>query len=123
MRIAGPCPAKPFQTVPARLGLSPADPYQLWCTSLRITTETRPVRNRLAFTIVVPGCTLFVEVPPQLAQLKDCLHPFLFGFRRRFNGTNITLLARTHDVRDVICLLASDVNEVGRQRCLDDADK
>ena len=45
MRIAGPCPAEPFQLVPARLGLSLAGPYQLWCTSLRITTEMRPVRN------------------------------------------------------------------------------
>src|SRR5271170_1332551 len=45
VRIAGPCPAEPFQLVPARLGLSPAGPYQLWCTNLRITTETRPTRN------------------------------------------------------------------------------
>ena len=40
VRIAGPCPA-----VPAQLGLSPAGPYQLWCTSLRIATDTRPTRN------------------------------------------------------------------------------
>src|SRR5271154_3152416 len=45
VRIAGPCPAEPFQLVPAQLGLSPAGPYQLWCTSLRIATETRPTRN------------------------------------------------------------------------------
>jgi hypothetical protein len=42
VRITGPCPAEPFQLVPAQLGLSPAGSYQLWCTSLRITTETRP---------------------------------------------------------------------------------
>jgi hypothetical protein len=47
VRIAGPCPAEPVQLVPAQLGLSPAGPYQLWCTSLRITTDTRPVRNTL----------------------------------------------------------------------------
>src|SRR5271155_3689458 len=47
VRIAGPCPAVPFQLVPAQLGLSPAGPYQLWCTSLRITTETRPAHNTL----------------------------------------------------------------------------
>jgi hypothetical protein len=46
VRIAGPCPTEPFQLVPARPGLSPAGPYQLWCTSPRITTETRPVRNK-----------------------------------------------------------------------------
>ena len=33
------CPAEPFQLVPAQLGLSPAGSYQLWCTSLQITTE------------------------------------------------------------------------------------
>src|SRR2546423_12246794 len=47
VRIAGPCPAVPFQLVPAQLGLSPAGPYQLWCTTLRIATETRPTRNKL----------------------------------------------------------------------------
>jgi hypothetical protein len=47
VRITGPCPAEPFQLVPAQLGLSPAGSYQLWCTSLRITTETRPVRNNI----------------------------------------------------------------------------
>src|SRR5438477_9603244 len=46
VRIAGPCPAVPVQLVPAQLGLSPAGPYQLWCTSLRIATDTRPTRNR-----------------------------------------------------------------------------
>src|SRR5271163_4406088 len=46
VRIAGPCPAVPFQLVPVQLGLSPAGPCQLWCTNLRITTETRPTRNR-----------------------------------------------------------------------------
>src|ERR1700722_17607676 len=45
VRIAGPCPAEPFQLVPAHLGLSPARPYQLKCTSLRIATETRSARN------------------------------------------------------------------------------
>src|SRR2546423_13190997 len=45
VRIAGPCPAVPVQLVPAQLGLSPAGPYQLWCTSLRIATDTRPTRN------------------------------------------------------------------------------
>src|SRR5271155_2161265 len=30
-------------------GLSPAGPYQLWCSSLRIATNTRPTRN-------IPGC-------------------------------------------------------------------
>src|SRR5277367_6524081 len=45
VRIAGPCPAVPFQLVPVQLGLSPAGPCQLWCTNLRITTETRPTRN------------------------------------------------------------------------------
>ena len=39
------CPAVPVQLVPAQLGLSPAGPYQLWCTSLRIATDTRPTRN------------------------------------------------------------------------------
>src|SRR5436305_14137447 len=42
---ACPCPAVPVQLVPAQLGLSPAGPYQLECTSLRIATETRPTRN------------------------------------------------------------------------------
>src|SRR4051794_40972453 len=46
LRIAGPCPAVPAQLVPAQLGLSPAGPYQLWYTSLRIATDTRPTRNR-----------------------------------------------------------------------------
>src|SRR5256885_3897265 len=46
VRIAGPCPAVPVQLVPAQLGLSPAGPYQLWCTSLRIATDTRPTRNK-----------------------------------------------------------------------------
>src|SRR5947208_12550808 len=45
VRIAGPCPAVPVQLVPAQLSLSPAGPYQLWCTSLRIATDTRPTRN------------------------------------------------------------------------------
>src|SRR5437763_14817812 len=45
VRIAGPCPAVPVQLVPAQLGLSPAAPYQLWCTSLLIATDTRPTRN------------------------------------------------------------------------------
>src|ERR1700740_618901 len=45
VRIAGPCPAVPVQLAPAQLGLSPAGPYQLWCTSLRIVTEMRPTRN------------------------------------------------------------------------------
>src|SRR5271163_692861 len=40
-----PCPAVPVQLVPAQLDLSPAGPYQLWCTSLRIATDTRPTRN------------------------------------------------------------------------------
>src|SRR5271154_215518 len=53
VRIAGPCPAEPVQLVPAQLGLSPAGPYQVWCTSLRITTETRPARNRLCRTASV----------------------------------------------------------------------
>jgi hypothetical protein len=75
-------------------------------------------RRGLHFMIVVRRRTHFIEVPPQLAQLKDCLHPLLFGFRHRFNGTIIALLALTHDVRDVICLLARDVNEVEPQRCL-----
>ena len=52
VRIAGPCRAEPFQLVPAQLGLSPAGPYQLWCTSLRTTTETRLVRN----TLIRPPC-------------------------------------------------------------------
>src|SRR5271170_8519610 len=43
--IAGPCPAEPLQLVPAQLSLSPAGPYQMRCTSLRIATEMRPVRN------------------------------------------------------------------------------
>ena len=47
VRIAGPCPAVPVQLVPAQLGLSPAGPYQLECTSLRIATETRPTRNNV----------------------------------------------------------------------------
>jgi hypothetical protein len=46
MRIAGPYPAEPFQLLPTQLGLSPAGPYQLWCTTLRIATETRPTRNK-----------------------------------------------------------------------------
>src|SRR5271156_539369 len=54
VRIAGPCPAEPFQLVPAQLGLSPAGLYQLWCTSLRIATDTRPTRNR-AKVAPVPG--------------------------------------------------------------------
>src|SRR5271156_861369 len=45
VRIADPCPAVPAQLVPARLGLSPAGSYQLWCTNLRIATDTRPSRN------------------------------------------------------------------------------
>jgi hypothetical protein len=45
VRIASPCPAVPVQLVPAQLGLSLAGPYQLWCTSLRIATDTRPTRN------------------------------------------------------------------------------
>jgi hypothetical protein len=45
VRIAGPCSAEPFELVPTQLGLFPAGPYQLWCTNLRITTETRSVRN------------------------------------------------------------------------------
>jgi hypothetical protein len=36
VQIAGPCPAEPFQLVPAQLGLTPA--------GVR-ATETRPVRN------------------------------------------------------------------------------
>jgi hypothetical protein len=43
--MAGPCPAEPFQLVPAHLGLSPAGSYQLWYTNLRIATEARPTRN------------------------------------------------------------------------------
>jgi hypothetical protein len=43
--IAGPCQAEPLQLVPTLLGLSPAGPYQLRCTSLGIATETRPVPN------------------------------------------------------------------------------
>jgi hypothetical protein len=35
VQIAGPCPAEPFQLVPAQLGLAPAGSYQLWCTSHR----------------------------------------------------------------------------------------
>jgi hypothetical protein len=34
VRIAGPCPAEPFQLVPAQLGLTPAGSYQL-CTRHR----------------------------------------------------------------------------------------
>src|SRR6201997_582722 len=45
VRIADPCPAVPVQLVPAQLGLSPAGPYQQWCTSLRIATDTQPTRN------------------------------------------------------------------------------
>ena len=45
VRIAGPCPAVSVQLVPAQLGLSPAGPYQLWCTTLRIATDTRRTRN------------------------------------------------------------------------------
>src|SRR5438477_7721154 len=63
VRIAGPCPAVP---VPVRLCLSlsswflpswvfPAGPYQLWCTSLRIATETRPTRNILKPRYKVDG--------------------------------------------------------------------
>jgi hypothetical protein len=47
VRIAGPCPAEPVLLVPAQLGLSPAGPYQLGRTSLRIATETRPARNKM----------------------------------------------------------------------------
>jgi len=68
--------------------------------------------------IVVRSRTHFIEVPPQLAQLKDCLHPLLFGFHRGFNGTTIPLLALAHEVCNVICLLARVVNEVGPQCCL-----
>jgi hypothetical protein len=45
--IAGPCSAEPLQLVPTQLSLSLAGPYQLRCTSLRIATETRPVRNTM----------------------------------------------------------------------------
>src|SRR4051794_41567612 len=41
---ACPCPAVPVQLVSAQLGLSPAGPYQLECTSLRIA----PKRGLLA---------------------------------------------------------------------------
>src|ERR1700722_20824522 len=58
MRIAGPCPAEPFQLVPARLGLSPAGPYQLWWTNLRISTETRPVRNKTPKALTSTSCIL-----------------------------------------------------------------
>src|ERR1700722_11575979 len=46
VRIAGPCPAEPFQLVPAHLGLSPAGSFQLWYTNLRIATEAQPTRNK-----------------------------------------------------------------------------
>ena len=52
VRIAGPCPAVPVQLVPAQLGLSPAGPYQLWCTSLRIATDTRPTRNKTSIMLI-----------------------------------------------------------------------
>src|SRR5271155_3556691 len=59
VRIAGPCPAEPVQLVPAQLGLSPAGSYQLWCTSLRIATETRPARKK---NVYLTGCVSYRRV-------------------------------------------------------------
>src|SRR5271156_4487987 len=55
---ACPCPAVPVQLVPAQLGLSPAGPYQLWCTSLRIATDTRPTRNTSNGEVLGPRRTM-----------------------------------------------------------------
>ena len=85
VRIAGPCPAVPVQLVPAQLGLSPAGPYQLWCTSLRIATDTRPTRNTCEHGVAngagksstgrTPKCThLPFHHPDKSPQYKQRLH-------------------------------------------------
>jgi hypothetical protein len=80
MRIAGPCPAEPFQLVLAHLGLSPAGSFQLWYTNLRIATEARPTRNTLV--VSKPGMyartTFCSSIKPRLKRHQGSPPSFLY---------------------------------------------